>query len=343
MKYFTPLTLVAALGFSVFGCQTTNELESVEIQDFALETELDFSGPTTKDNKDYYQVRRDMRKCAAPACGGYFLSRLNRWKTPCLDGSLEDECYVPQVSLPAGVNIENGDIVHGWYGAGVGIFEGGILEADFAYHGVLETSDFGTFNLLYSTGIMCITTPCPSSALAHLNTNWLWTSPNYQIQDQDLELSTAFDAEYANDVGAPGGGAITFGNFYWSWEENSFQYSVSNVFTEIKASIPACVTLDQTNHTTAWSFSNHADAKTFALGLDNNDNIEGQVLIHNGYCGEQQIFCPEIFQPVHGTIDALGNDCQMEGNACFFRAAIIRSAGQSKAQGTWSAGSCDEG
>src|SRR3954452_13610286 len=32
-------------------------------------------------------THRDMRKCAAPACGGYFVKRVNQAKTTCADGS----------------------------------------------------------------------------------------------------------------------------------------------------------------------------------------------------------------------------------------------------------------
>src|SRR5512138_615798 len=43
----------------------------------------------------YYAITTDTRKCASPACGGYFVSRLNRTTTVCVDHSVQASCYVP--------------------------------------------------------------------------------------------------------------------------------------------------------------------------------------------------------------------------------------------------------
>jgi len=43
----------------------------------------------------YFSIRADLRKCAYPMCGGWFLSRLNSSTTQCHDGSTATSCYTP--------------------------------------------------------------------------------------------------------------------------------------------------------------------------------------------------------------------------------------------------------
>src|SRR3954454_19427534 len=43
----------------------------------------------------YFEVWSDLRKCASPVCGGFFLARLNRSYTTCADHTSKAACYVP--------------------------------------------------------------------------------------------------------------------------------------------------------------------------------------------------------------------------------------------------------
>lgn len=43
----------------------------------------------------YFAITADLRKCASPACGGWFLSRVNRTTTQCHDGRVATSCYTP--------------------------------------------------------------------------------------------------------------------------------------------------------------------------------------------------------------------------------------------------------
>jgi hypothetical protein len=45
----------------------------------------------------YYSVRLDLRKCMFPACGGYWVSRLNVNNTVCANGKKASECYVATI------------------------------------------------------------------------------------------------------------------------------------------------------------------------------------------------------------------------------------------------------
>jgi hypothetical protein len=57
--------------------------------------EQDFTGQSTQ----YFVARKDTRKCAAPACGGYFVARPNLATTTCADGKAAAECYVADIDL----------------------------------------------------------------------------------------------------------------------------------------------------------------------------------------------------------------------------------------------------
>ena len=45
----------------------------------------------------YYSVRRDLRRCMAPLCGGCWVKRVNRSTTRCADGGNRGECYVFEI------------------------------------------------------------------------------------------------------------------------------------------------------------------------------------------------------------------------------------------------------
>jgi hypothetical protein len=49
----------------------------------------------TADAGTYYAITSDVRRCAFPGCGGWFLKQLNRPTTACHDGRTADRCYAP--------------------------------------------------------------------------------------------------------------------------------------------------------------------------------------------------------------------------------------------------------
>src|SRR6187399_598540 len=58
----------------------------------------DLRGP---DAASYLQLRRDLRRCAAPLCGGFFVDSVNRATLRCADGQRSAECYVAELDLSA--------------------------------------------------------------------------------------------------------------------------------------------------------------------------------------------------------------------------------------------------
>ena len=131
--------------------------------------------PPDLGTQEYYEIRRDFRRCASPLCGGYFLKALNQSQTSCADGSRAVECYVAEVDFDslgsrapgrsAAVvrgriealefdgfgNLGQLEVVEAWSASGSG-------EARFTYYRVGDN------------GIRCVTTPCFSTDAEVLNT-----------------------------------------------------------------------------------------------------------------------------------------------------------------------------
>ena len=131
----------------------------------------------------YFALRHDMRKCASPGCGGFWLKRVNQPFTRCADGKPRSECYVAELegapetlfdtnaallvrgslrpraySGAGGVNLNLGffSVVAAWRAAGPDApFTG---DASKVHYAGIESS-----------GIVCITVPCPSFTEYRLN------------------------------------------------------------------------------------------------------------------------------------------------------------------------------
>jgi hypothetical protein len=161
----------------------------------------------------YFEIRTDMRKCAFPACGGFFLSRLNRTTTKCSSGSYDSSCYTPslewsqtdlvddvQAKLLAAAQTDASTegvyaIVRGWFRSqSFVVTEAWVAEND--------TVADGVFVKLNDNGIRCITAPCPSTIERGLN-----TVRYANIDDLDWSGAGLTDREiegFQTDIGAPG-------------------------------------------------------------------------------------------------------------------------------------------
>src|SRR5262249_46546639 len=52
---------------------------------------------TLAGNSSFYSFRHDLRKCASPRCGGFFVKLVNQSRTRCADNRLQSECYVANI------------------------------------------------------------------------------------------------------------------------------------------------------------------------------------------------------------------------------------------------------
>lgn len=62
---------------------------------------VDGKADSLSSTSTYYTMRPDLRKCASPLCGGFFLQRVNRTTTRCVDGTLQSSCRVLGVDYSA--------------------------------------------------------------------------------------------------------------------------------------------------------------------------------------------------------------------------------------------------
>jgi hypothetical protein len=139
----------------------------------------------TSGGSSYFVIHTDARKCAAPACGGKFVKRVNFTTTTCVDGKSAAECYVASVdfskanlddndmsALDGRPLVVKGSIAKQTYGKSTY----GNLVVSEVWAGVAggnETSGYakvsGVVYRVKSTGVRCITWPCPSDHETKLN------------------------------------------------------------------------------------------------------------------------------------------------------------------------------
>jgi hypothetical protein len=128
----------------------------------------------------YYTLRRDLRRCAFPLCGGYFVRRVNHPLTRCVSGKFMKECYVAEIDWNGHPQIEvNGALLRGkimnksyvkpgkppmaflWT---VGEF--GVTES---WQSAGDQISNGLFYRVKDRGVRCITHPCLTHLEVKLN------------------------------------------------------------------------------------------------------------------------------------------------------------------------------
>lgn len=201
---------------------TLSLLAVAALQSVTLHSAVAQTGATPlPEGGTYYQVtRQDTRKCAYPLCGGYFVKAVNQLLTRCADGSWQKDCHA--VSLDASAlgwsddqratfdtSFSQGQaLVRGSLGRSpVQSLEANVLTITQAWQGQTLNKPAGTFYGVKSTGIVCITTPCPSLEASRLNSLSKPTNP-----DLDLSATGATDEQLQSAYAAlDGSGILTVG------------------------------------------------------------------------------------------------------------------------------------
>ena len=160
----------------------------------------------SKDDSAYYIVtHRDFRKCAYPMCGGYFVKAVNKTKTQCADGSLQDECHVLELNAKA-IGWSDDDLAKftGPFSQGYALVRGTLqqqplnglstdtLKLTEGWVGQAQHAPTGGFFGLQGNGLVCITYPCAS-----INERKLNTSSKQAIAGVDLAASGAREDQLA--------------------------------------------------------------------------------------------------------------------------------------------------
>lgn len=134
---------------------------------FMPETVGDAAFDSRASTSNFFSFRRDLRRCASPRCGGYFVKLVNQARTRCADNRLQSECYVSTID---------------WGGQPQPDNERGLLRGSLRLRGrfgVLRVTEVwnaagnGTptekFFRVRDRGVRCIAAPCASHHEATLN------------------------------------------------------------------------------------------------------------------------------------------------------------------------------
>ncbi len=124
------------------------------------------------DNFSYYTLRADLRRCASPMCGGFFVKLVNHGRTRCADGRNMTECYVAEIDWngqPSGEArsmLVRGDLIQRRF---QGSRRFGVLRVTESWRAASERPPEGMFFRVKDMGIRCITYPCLSHQDERLN------------------------------------------------------------------------------------------------------------------------------------------------------------------------------
>lgn len=115
----------------------------------------------------FYSFRRDLRRCASPRCGGYFVKLVNQSRTRCADNRFASECYVADID---------------WRGqpepdSDRGLLRGtirrkgqfGEFRVSEVWQAASANQPAGKFFRVRDRGLRCIAAPCPTHSEATLN------------------------------------------------------------------------------------------------------------------------------------------------------------------------------
>ena len=171
--------LRAALVGAVFAALILSGIASSHMADIAttanaaIESESGSPEPIVA-TSTFYSVRPDLRRCASPLCGGYFVKRVNMSSTRCADGRFRAECYVAEIDGNSqaesdGAQLVRGEIVARRYERFGNL---GALVLSEAWKSLGANQPAGTFYLVRDRGVRCIAFPCPTHHEAKLNSSF---------------------------------------------------------------------------------------------------------------------------------------------------------------------------
>jgi hypothetical protein len=181
MKRSFFLLALSALTLPLVGCAADAASDEDSEGEAVEATEEGLSGNPS--NFGYFIVtRRDMRRCMAPLCGGYFVKRVNQATTKCADGKMAEDCYVPGIELKnIGLSAREEADFRGAVESGKALVKGaiykktwngvvlGTLKANEGWLGASGATPDGTFYRAAPSGITCVKAPCPSTRVFGLN------------------------------------------------------------------------------------------------------------------------------------------------------------------------------
>ena len=341
--HFISTSLFVTLTAGLSACAEERHDENVDPPAGAAERALEDEGLPTE---VYYTATRDLRKCAAPMCGGFFLHAVNVDRMTCADGTRvrsSNGCYVAEIDLQ-GMSLEDDALLHGDLRkkdfGGAGTWD--TLVADAVYTPIFDQQheDYFRYNLVRDTGIRCITTPCASQEIAKLNTPYAWND-GFTFDEVELYGGARPKAEDAFYDQYGEGGVIVDSHWHGPWYTGGFwELSITNVFVVQTPARDMCLTVRDAFDDTiiAWNVDSQAQADA----LIGDPAQWAWTELYDGTCATQAAAtsCLQVYAPLCGTIDAVGVE-QTYGNECVLTQAVRTAAGDdAKAKVSPTKGEC---
>jgi eight-cysteine-cluster-containing protein len=115
----------------------------------------------------FYSFRRDLRKCASPRCGGFFVKLVNQSRTRCADNRSQPECYVASIEWGGQTETDNDRALLRGTIRRQGQF--GVLRVSEVWKAASDNQPSGIFFRVRDRGVRCIAAPCPTHHEARLN------------------------------------------------------------------------------------------------------------------------------------------------------------------------------
>ena len=152
----------------------------------------------------FYTFRRDVRRCASPRCGGYFIKAVNQPRMRCANNRYQSECYVANIEWGGQAGPENDRaLLRGTLRPGGNRWGRlGVLHVSEVWEAASTSQPSGMFFRVRDRGIKCIAAPCPTHHQVRLN-----SSASRNIAGVDLAgarapdnaLSEAYEAMTAQE------------------------------------------------------------------------------------------------------------------------------------------------
>jgi hypothetical protein len=141
----------------------------------------------------FYNVRPDLRRCASPLCGGYFVRRVNLPTTRCADGRSRSECYVAEIDGDGQAESDGAQLVRGRIVARLYERFGnlGVLRASESWKSLSANQPVGTFYLVRDRGVRCIAFPCPTHRETKLNSSFIRNIAGLNLEAANLGENAA--------------------------------------------------------------------------------------------------------------------------------------------------------
>ena len=144
----------------------------------------------------YFTIRKDLRRCAAPMCGGYFVRAVNNVRTKCADGRSASECYVSEIDWNGKGQVEPGRaILRGEIVKEVNRgLKFGRFRVQESWQGAGSKTGLGDFYRARDLRINCITHPCMTHHEVRLNSKFERDVAGVQLNNAGASDSVLQDA-----------------------------------------------------------------------------------------------------------------------------------------------------